>query len=63
MNDDVQKVKLLLGKMREHAYWKGRRDELVLEGLSRGMSARKIAVEMGIDRRTVYDINKRLGIT
>ena len=49
--------------MREHAYWKGRRDELVLEGLSRGMSARKIAVEMGIDRRTVYDIKKRLGIT
>lgn len=57
--NSVREDQELFKEMREHAYWKNRRNDLVLEGFKRGMSVHKIAEEMDLNPATVRGIKKR----
>ena len=48
----------LLRDMREHAYWKRRRDELVAEALAAGMPVERIATTMDVAKSVVRRIKK-----
>ena len=55
-------VEQLEEDMREFAFWKDRRDELIRRGLAAGMSIERVSAVMGVAQsavRRVRDMSKR----
>lgn len=60
MSDSSQAtpVDIAVKAMREYAEWKGKRDEIIRQGLAAGMPVWRIANEMKIDRKIVSKIKR-----
>jgi DNA-binding NarL/FixJ family response regulator len=50
----------IFDEMREHAYWKEQRDDIVKRAIGKGVSLTMIANTMGLDKKTVFRIARKM---
>lgn len=55
---DSPEIRVVLTEMRQYASYKSRRDRIILDGLLVRMQPWRIAMEMGIDRKTVFKVKR-----
>jgi hypothetical protein len=53
----------VLDRMLMYAYWKNRRDELIMKGLAAGIPIWQIAREMQINRSVIYRVKRASEVT